>query len=257
LNRLPRDEIQAVLKQADAALGLVEQATLCRSCNWPPFVQGTMPANLTEYRQLAFLLQVKARLQIAQRQYDEAIETIRTQLRMGKQVGECPTIMQGMVGVAIASLALKGVEDMAQSPDSPNLHAAMQALPRPLVDMDQTIADEEKVAKSGLTYNFLTRRAIDKQLEEAYARVRQLMYRLDGTVAGLQCIEALRHHMATHDGQLPATLSEVTDLEVPDDPATGQPFTYRLDGTKAILDVSPPKGAGPDDAVRYELTLAP
>lgn len=256
-SKLPQDEAQAVLDRADAALKLVAQASLCKSCNWPPFVQGTMPANLTEYRELSRLLCLKAKLQIAREQYDEAVETIRTNLTMGKQVGESQTLIQGMVGVAIAGLTLRGVDDLAQSPDSPNLHGALHALPRPLVDLDQTIAAEEKVAKSGRMYNFLTRRAIDKQLEEAYARVRQLMYRLDGQVAGLLCIEALRHHMATHDGQLPETLSEVSDLEVPDDPATGQPFTYRLDGTKAILDVSPPKGAGPDDAVRYELMLAP
>ena len=62
---------------------------------------------------------------------------------------------------------------------------------------------------------------------------------LEQRLAILRHIEALRIHAATHDGKLPAKLSDI-DLPLPLDPVTGQPFSYTLDGTTASL-----RGAGP------------
>ena len=96
-----------------------------------------------------------------------------------------------------------------------------------------------------------------KQMEQSYERVRQNTYRLDGSVAALECIEALRHYAATHDKKLPAKLSDISNVPLPNNPATGKPFTYRLEGTKAVLEVSPPKGGAPRDGMRYEITIVP
>jgi len=75
-------------------------------------------------------------------------------------------------------------------------------------------------------------------------------------VAALQCVEALRHYAASHRGQLPQQLSEITGVQVPVDPGTGKPFAYRYDGSKAVLEVSAPKGGTPRDSTRYEITVA-
>jgi hypothetical protein len=83
------------------------------------------------------------------------------------------------------------------------------------------------------------------------------MHRLDRDATALQCIEALRHYAATHEGQLPRQLADVTDTTVPANPETKEPFGYRLDGSKAILDVAAPAGGRPGDAIRYDITLAP
>jgi hypothetical protein len=82
------------------------------------------------------------------------------------------------------------------------------------------------------------------------------MNRLDGEVAALQCIEALRHYAATHNGQLPSQLSEITGVQVPGDSSTSPPFAYRYDGSKAVLQVPVPKGGTPRDSTRYEITVA-
>jgi hypothetical protein len=256
LRDLPQAQVQAALQRAKTNLDLLSQGAKCHGCNWPPFVPGTMPANLTEYRQLTFLLCLKARLEIAQGQYDRAIETIRTGLTMSKHVGEAPTIIQGMTGIAIASLMLQPVEDLAQTKGGPNLYPALLALPRPLVDMEVPIAAEIKNLESSKQYNALTRGLMRDQLEASYNRVRVTASRLDGDVAALQCVEALRHYAASHKGQLPKQLSEIADAKVPDDPIRGKPFVYRYDGSKAVLEVSVPKGGTPRDSTRYEITVA-
>jgi len=253
LRGLPQADVQAVLQQAKTSLELASQGAKCRSCEWPPFQSGTMPAGLAEFRDLARLLCLRARLQIAQRQYGDAVGTIQTGLAMARHVGESPTVVQGMVGVAIAAMVLRCAEDMAQAPGSPNLYHAMQALPHPLIDLNQPISAELKSLDANSQYSEATRNMMRRQMESSFGRVRQLMNRLDGTVIALQCIEALRHHVTTHDGALPARLADIADVKAS---AEGTPLTYRLDGSKAILEVSPPKGGRSKDAVHYEITVA-
>jgi hypothetical protein len=66
--------------------------------------------------------------------------------------------------------------------------------------------------------------------------------RLDRKVAALRAVEALRLHVAAHDGRLPESLDQIKAVPVPADPMTGKPFEYRLDGESAVLTgrASPP-----------------
>jgi len=256
LDALPQAEVQVVLEQAKMSLDLIRQATQCKGCNWPPFKPGTLPANLSEYRTLSSLLGVQARLAIAQRQYDKAIETMRTGLAMARQVGEAPTVVQGLVGVAMAAVVLLRVEDMAQAQGSPNLYAALQELPRPLVDVNKPISSELKTLESDPTYDAATRALLQHQEEAAFERVRILMHRQAANVAALQCVEAVRHYAATHENRLPPALGDMQGVAVPNDPSTVRPFAYRLEGTRAILEVQAPKGGTAKDGIRYELSIA-
>jgi hypothetical protein len=215
-----------------------------------------MPANLSEYRQLTLLLCLKARLEIAQGQYDKAVETIWTGLAMSRHIGEAPTIIQGMTGIAMATVMLRPIEDLAQTKGSPNLYAALHALPRPMVNIEVPIASELKTLDSSTQYSAPVRNAMRTQLEEPHKRVRVTANRLDSDVTALECIEALRHFAAGHNGQLPAQLSDITDIQIPNDPATGKPFAYRVEGSKAILETSAPKDGTPRDSARYEITIA-
>jgi len=256
LQDLPQAQVQAALQQAKVNLDLVGQGAKCRSCDWPPTAPGAMPADLSEYRQLAFLLRLQARLEIAQGQYDKAIETIRTGLAMAKHIGEAPTVIEGMTGTAIAATMLRPMEDLVQAKNSPNLYRALHALPRPLVDMETPIASEIKNLQSGRQYNYLVRNSLRGQLDESHQRVRVSMHRLDSDVAALQCVEALRHYAALHGGQLPKQLSEIKEVQIPQDPVSGKPFAYRYDGSTAVLKTSVPKGGTPRDSTQYEIAIA-
>ena len=59
--------------------------------------------------------------------------------------------------------------------------------------------------------------------------------RVDQRVALLRTVEALRLYSAAHGGGLPSKLSEVTEVPVPLDPATGESFAYELSGGTATL----------------------
>jgi hypothetical protein len=90
----------------------------------------------------------------------------------------------------------------------------------------------------------------------ALNRVRRAQGRLEQRIALLRHVEALRMYAAEHDGKWPEKL---TDVSVPlsDDPFTGKPFRYHVDGPTAHVRGTPPPGDenSPGFNVRYELTI--
>jgi hypothetical protein len=91
----------------------------------------------------------------------------------------------------------------------------------------------------------------------AIDRVLVAPVRVERKIAALRCIEALRLHAAGNGGKLPARLDQITAVPIPLDPMNGKPFTYRVEGDKAVLTGPPPAGetANLSNSIRYELTL--
>lgn len=58
-------------------------------------------------------------------------------------------------------------------------------------------------------------------------------------IQALRLIEAIRDHLATHDGQLPELLKDIHNVAIPVDPITNQPFIWSVNGKVATL-ASPP-----------------
>jgi hypothetical protein len=244
LDKLPQNQVAELLRKVQPSLQLVAQGIPCRDCNWPDLA--VMGPKLARYRELAFVLHVKARLEITQKRYDDALATLGSGLVLGKCVGEAPTIIQSLIGVAMAGTVLRSEGDLAQIPESPNLYTELRTLPIPLVDVEKSITNESKLHSD----------TSNREAESTFERARLVWHRMDGDIAARQCIEALRHYAATHGRQLPTNLSDISDLQLSNDPATGKPFVYHLEGAKAILEVSAPKGGTPRDGVRYEMTMA-
>jgi hypothetical protein len=58
---------------------------------------------------------------------------------------------------------------------------------------------------------------------------------VDRQLAAMTAVEALRSYAAANNGKLPAKLQDVTETPVPENPATGKPFEYRLENETATL----------------------
>lgn len=59
--------------------------------------------------------------------------------------------------------------------------------------------------------------------------------RLDRQLAALRAVESLRSYAAANGGALPKRLEDVTQTPVPENPATGRPFEYRVENDTATL----------------------
>ena len=53
----------------------------------------------------------------------------------------------------------------------------------------------------------------------------------------MKIIEAIRYYAAVHDGKLPESLGAIKEIPVAtDDPMTGKPLGYKVEGRTAIID---------------------
>lgn len=256
LDQLPIEQVESALNKLKPTIDLVSQAARCKQCNWPFVKPGQVSQrfmdDLSKYRQFAFILDVQAKLQIAQGRYDQARETLKTSLTMAKHLGDAPTLVQGMVGIAIVALNQSRIEQWIQSDNAPNLYWALEDLPQPLVDITKAIKIETDNLKN---YNLLLRWQFKKQLKPAHDMVRKQMNHVDRKIAALQCIEGLRLYAGSHDGKFPEQLSDVTDIKIPVDPVTKKPFSYKSTGSEAVLELEATEASEGRDAVRYELKL--
>jgi hypothetical protein len=93
------------------------------------------------------MLVLKARVEIAERNYAAAIRTFETGFSFGQQVSEGPFLINGLIGIAIANNFVDALPDLMQCPDAPNLYWALTALPRPLIDMRKGMDLERQVVE--------------------------------------------------------------------------------------------------------------
>ncbi|MFO0846344.1 MAG: hypothetical protein U0797_28870, partial [Gemmataceae bacterium] len=89
----------------------------------------------------------------------------------------------------------------------------------------------------------------------AIAKVQLAQARLERKLAALRVIEALRMHAAATGGTLPNRLADVKVVPVPNDPGTGQPFEYRLDGGIATITSRVAGEPLATNGLRYRVTL--
>jgi hypothetical protein len=99
-------------------------------------------------RNLAAVLKVRLRGAIADRRFDDALVTVKTMLALSRHLGEHPTIIGDLVGIAIAEATVGSVwgacpfEEMIQQPGCPNLFWALTDLPRPFIDLRKGVQGE-------------------------------------------------------------------------------------------------------------------
>jgi len=254
IENLPKEQVQTTLQKLQPTIDLVERAARCKQCNWPSTapdkVTNELMTDLSKYRQVVFILDLQARLHINKKQYGQAIGTFQTNLAMARHLGQAPTLIQGMVGMSVAAVTLNRVEGLIQCPDAPNLYWALADLPKPAVNVTKTMELEIENLKK---YNFILRNVFKKQLKPVHERIGLQMAALGRQASALQCVEALHIYADTHNGTFPNKLSDTTDVNIPNDPVTEKPFSYRRTGSTAVLEAPGSKGAEGRDAISYEL----
>ncbi len=257
IEQLPIDQVGEALAQYVGSFKCVAQAIKCRECQWPTSTPEVPEPNLQQYRNLGLALRLWARYEIAQENYENAVLALRTGFGMGKHLTQGPTLIHVLVGNAIAATMCTEVGEFVQAGESPNLYAALAVLPKPFTDAEKAIESDRKGIPSeppaGMTRAQFEREL--KQLPASYDRVRILAKRLDTDLAALQCVEAIRSYAASHGGQLPQTLADITEVSVPKDPMSGAAFRYTRTGSAAVLESATPAGGDAKDVTRYEITV--
>jgi hypothetical protein len=361
----------------ESSIFFLEQGAKCKYCDWQlpigqvPFYSMQLP-DTQQCRSYGRILAVKARIEIANGKFDDAIHTFQTTYALGRNVAQGETLINGLVGMAIGSLMFPQICEYVQQPQAPNLYWALTVLPSPMItlgnaldveshalelsfpdfrdvetakrspeewrnlfhqlakqiieltatgkpqvpqpmsveELDKLCSETFPVAKRRLIATGMAKETVEamsvhqvalvytkrvsRELFEDAVKYYSLPYpeamqgmnaafdrakaskesgeaipladqtlmvlqstrtglaRSDRRIAILRMFEALRIYAAAHDGSLPLSLSDITEVPLPVDPVTNKLFEYHRDGNKATV-----RGATSGDVpANYEITMA-
>jgi hypothetical protein len=151
LATFPRAEVHKVVDHFGAFEDLREGASR-DECNWEWRLQDIEGPKGFEFlldevqrsRGLLRLLAVKARLEIAEGRYGDAVDTLRVGFQFSRDIAKTPIIIPGLVGIAITGVLDDQVHALIGASHSPNLYWALTELPRPLIDLRPPLEFEVK-----------------------------------------------------------------------------------------------------------------
>ncbi|MBL8829413.1 MAG: hypothetical protein JNM18_20685 [Planctomycetaceae bacterium] len=146
--RLNADERQAKLAAAKDVFRYLRYAARCRHCDWqvpwneePPF-EILLP-ELQQIRALQRLLMLQCHQQIVSGRLAAATATLREGYALARHTASGPTLIHGLVGVAMGVLANDQLELLLQQRDCPSLLWPVVSLSRPFVDLRPALRFEE------------------------------------------------------------------------------------------------------------------
>jgi hypothetical protein len=133
---------------------------------------GLLLPDLQKMRQLAADLSGRFRDEVAQRRFDDALTTAKTMFAMARHMGEHPTLIGDLVGMAIATVAIAPLEEMLQQPGCPNLYWALTNLPHPFLSVEKGMEGERMFLRAEL-------RDLDRKNPMTPEQLRKLMDYID------------------------------------------------------------------------------
>ncbi len=105
---------------------------------------------IQDMRQIARVLKVKARLEIAEGQHEQALRTLQTGYAIAQHIAQPPFLICDLVGIAYISMMNEELFAFISSPGAPNLYWSLTTLPRPIIDFRESI----ELEASGAYYFF-------------------------------------------------------------------------------------------------------
>ncbi len=105
---------------------------------------GALLPEIQMLRMLASALKVRMRAQVACGHFDDAIRTSQTIFAISHHLGEHPTLIGSLVGLAIANVGIGPLEEFLQQPGAPNLYWALTDLPDPMISIRRGLEGERQ-----------------------------------------------------------------------------------------------------------------
>src|SRR5262249_11650112 len=91
---------------------------------------------------------------------------------LARDMGEHPTLIGDLVGIAIATIAIGPLEEMLEQPGSPNLYWALTNLPSPFIPLDKGMEGERMLIRGQF-------RDLDDSAPMSEEQIQKLMTMID------------------------------------------------------------------------------
>lgn len=136
--------------------------------------------DLQQMRSLANAMLVRCRGEIVDGDFDGALRSIKTLFSLSRHMGEHPTLIGGLVGMAIANLGCNLLEELIQQPNAPNLYWALATAPAPFVDLRKAMSGERMILESSFGTLVNGKKVWGKDdIEEAQKRMEDIAQVID------------------------------------------------------------------------------
>lgn len=183
VDQLPAKDVREFLAAYSRVFEEVERAATRESCDWEMTERlrtsgiGTVIDEVQPSREVTRVLALRIKLELAENRFQDAARSLQTGFQMTRHVGEAPTLIQMLVGLALSAIYLERVEEMIARPGSPNLYWALTGLPRPFINPRAPFEGEEMVFETMFPgFEKLNRGPLSN--EEAYRIVDETLGRL-------------------------------------------------------------------------------
>jgi hypothetical protein len=197
LEKLPLAEVKQFLDSYKYNFHQLELGARRKTADWSYTLDAGDPISLLlpdaqEMRMHAPLLVLKARVEIAEGHYADAIRTLETGFSFSQHVSEGPFYITSLVGMACAGQFADCLLELEERPDAPNLYWALAVIPRPLVDLRKPSEFEQKMLELQFPdMTDLDRPRSAEDWDAALLRVRKELARiLEGDKEGDKTIRA-------------------------------------------------------------------
>ncbi len=154
LDKFPTANAHAYVEKWRPKLKQIEYGAHRQTCTWnysmnedKEHIIDIHVSDAQMLRSWARLVALKARVEIAEHRYDEAVRTIQTGLSFSRHLGDGPFLVNALIGGASANLMFARIEEFVAQPGSPNLYWSLTALPRPFISMRKALANEYKMCE--------------------------------------------------------------------------------------------------------------
>jgi hypothetical protein len=111
---------------------------------------GVLLPEVQKMRELARLLSLRCRMHMIEGKLDEALHDVQFGFAMARHVGDGPTLIQALVGMALFNIFAQRLEQIIELPAAPNMYWSLTALPRPLFDMRRPLEGEMRTLEGTL-----------------------------------------------------------------------------------------------------------
>ncbi len=119
---------------------LLDQASRYDRCNWDlPVSSLQYTPWLNNLRLLSNVLSCRTTFLTRAGRIDEAVETMRWQVELGRAVGRGSVVVNGLVGDIIYGGIAPNLPELMDRPDAPNLYWALRPLCRPVVPLADAV----------------------------------------------------------------------------------------------------------------------
>ena len=158
----------------------LKYAALKNNCDWQDAIEDGINMqlpSLNSLRKIAYLVALEARVNVAKGDYNSALELLSYNFALAQDLSEGITLIQNLVGIGVASMNYRVIDDIVAQPDSPNLYWALTMMPSPLIDMRNAYESEMDV------WIWSTLEDMDTKIlsvEQANSKVNELLQNLDG-----------------------------------------------------------------------------